>query len=187
MRQTPGNKIITGLALAALTLAAGCISTRASLAPNTNVARFRTFAFAPENSAVARTPTGAIVRDTLARELAGKGIYPAPPGQRPDFYVGYQLVLREQLDVYGGGWGGGWGWGGWGWGGPVDVFQYTEGTLVLDFIDPRTNHSFWRGTATSVINTPDNPKPEKIRKSVAKTLEKYPVQLTASAPGPTRM
>ena len=174
----PAKTLTTALALA-LTLAAGCISTRASLAPNTSLSRYRTFAFAPETNAMARTPTGAVVRDSIARELAEKGIYPATNG-RPDFFVGYQLVLREQLEAYGG-------WGGWGWGGGPDLYQYTEGTLVLDFIDPRTNRSFWRGTATSVIDTPDNPKPDKMRKAVAKTLSKYPVELTASAPPPTRM
>jgi hypothetical protein len=179
--------LVCGLALAA----AGCISTRATTAPGVNLTQYRTFAFAPEtNQEIARTPTGAVIRNAIARELAERGIYPAPAGQAPDFYVSYQLFMREQLAATGawGGWGG-WGWSGWGWGwgAPASVYDYTEGTLVVDFIDPRTNRSFWRGTASSEVNTPENPSPKKMDKSVAEMLDKYPVRQLASAPGPTRM
>jgi hypothetical protein len=186
------NRFLSLLVLVAVALAAGCISTRATLAPNAKVEQYRTFAFTPQaNTAIDRTPTGAVVRDSITRELAEHGIRPAS-GAPPDFYVSYQLVLREQLTASNwGGWGGwgGWGWGGvgWGgWGGP-DIYEYTEGTLVVDFIDPRTNSSFWRGTATSVVNTPDNPNPKTMRKGVAKMIDKYPVELVATAPGPTRL
>lgn len=33
----------------------------------------------------------------------------------------------------------------------VDVVTYTEGTLVIDFIDARTNQLVWRGTAEGII------------------------------------
>jgi uncharacterized protein DUF4136 len=174
-----------------LGFATSCIHTRATVAPDANLAQFRTFTFLPETSqALSRTPTGAIVRDALTRELAERGIHPAPPGQAPDFVVSYQLVLREQIAAsdWGWGWGGwAWGWGGWGWGGPATVYEYTEGTLVVDFVDPRTNQSFWRGTATSVVSTPDNPNPKKMEKSVAAMIDKYPIRQMAAAPGPTRM
>jgi hypothetical protein len=173
----------------ALLLSAGCISTRATVAPNANLTQYRTFTFAPEtNQAFARTPTGAVVRDALTRELAEKGIYPASAGTTPDFYVSYQLALRQELEAYGWGGYGGWGgWGGWGWGGPGNVYEYTEGTLIVDFIDPKTNQSFWRGTASTVVNTPDNPNPKRMAKGVEEMMDKYPAQLTASAPAPTRM
>jgi hypothetical protein len=183
------NRFVVLLAVA-FALATGCITARATLAPNASIGQYRTFAFTPQAStAFDRTPTSAVIRDSITRSLAAHGIRPAS-GAPPDFFVGYQLVLREQLEAAGwGGWGGwGWGsWGGWGWGGPADIYQYTEGTLVVDFIDPRTNSSFWRGTATSVVNTPDNPRPETMRKAVAKMIDKYPAELVATAPGPTRL
>jgi CubicO group peptidase (beta-lactamase class C family) len=175
--------------LAMLLLAAGCITTRATVAPNASLGQYRTFAFYPEaNSAIDRTPTGAVIRDSITRALAERGIYPATGGS-PDFYVGYQLVLREELAASGpGGWGG-WGWDGWGWGwgGSWNAYAYTEGTLVVDFVDRRTNNSFWRGTATSVVNTPENPNPKTMRKAVAKMIDRYPVELVATAPGRTAM
>jgi hypothetical protein len=175
------------LLLVGIVCAAGCITTRATTAPHTQLGQYRTFAFTPEASqTIARTPTGAVVRDAITQQLAARGIAPASPGTPPDFYVSYQLVLREELAAYG--WGGGWGWGwGYGWGGPADVYQYTQGTLIVDFVDPKTHQSFWRGTATSIVNTPDNPSQKKIYKSVAKMLAKYPVELVASAPAPARM
>jgi hypothetical protein len=180
--------------LATFAAFAGCITTRATVAPDANLAQYRTFAFSSTGEGtLARTPTGATIREEITRNLAEKGIQPAPAGTTPDFYVAPQLVMREQVNVNYAGWGGwgwggggGWGWGWGGWGGPT-MYQYTEGTLIVDFIDPRTHESFWRGTASTVINTPDNPSPKKMAKSVDKLLDKYPMELTASAPGPTRM
>jgi hypothetical protein len=179
-----------GLALyAALALGAGCITTRATLAPNAQLHQYRTFAFVPETrKALSATPTGAVVRDSIAEQLGKRGIVPTNPGTPPDFWVSYQLVMRQQIAVSD--WGG-WGWGWWGWGypgwGPADVYEYTEGTLIVDFIDPQTRQVFWRGTAASVINTPDNPNQRRMEKSVAKMMAKYPVEMVASAPVPTRM
>ena len=64
-----------------------------------------------------------------------------------------------------------------GWGGQnIDVHEYTQGTLILDFVDTKNKHLVWRGSAQGAL--PDNPTPEKIEKkineAVAKLLEKFP-------------
>ena len=58
----------------------------------------------------------------------------------------------------------------------MDVHQYEEGTLILDFVDADAKELIWRGTATKALDS--NPTPEKIEKNignvVAKILAKFP-------------
>jgi hypothetical protein len=84
--------------------------------------------------------------------------------------------MQQEVGVSG--WGApGWGyigWGGYGWGG-WDVYTWTQGTLIVDFTDPRTNQVVWRGTASAVVNHPENPSPKKVEKAVNKLMAHYPV------------
>ena len=58
----------------------------------------------------------------------------------------------------------------------VDVYQYEEGSLVLDVVDAKTNKLLWHGVARAVV--PDRPKPEEITKlvneAVAALLKDFP-------------
>lgn len=174
--------------VAALVLAAGCYTVHATRAPNVNLAQYRTFAVSPRSEpSPSSAPVGAVIRDAVVRNLEAKGMVPAAYGQQPDFLVEYHLKKDKQMAVSGWGWPYGyWGVGYWGWGGPVDVYEYTTGTVIVDFIDPRTNVAFWRGTATTVIDAPENPEPKKMDKAVAKIFKKYPMEL-ATAGGRTAM
>lgn len=172
--------------VAALVGAAGCYTVHATRAPNVNLAQYRTFAFAPQSGSLARTTTGAEIRSAITHNLEEKGIYPAQGTQRPDFLVAYHLNEKQEISASGWGWPYGyWGVGYWGWGGPLDVYQYTTGTVAIDFIDPSTHTAFWRGTAKTVLDVPENPEPKKVNKAVAKIFDKYPVELATT--GRTRM
>lgn len=183
-----------GYALAALVVA-GCsgVQVRSTPAPNANLSALRTFAFmAPidPNSRAAQldqSPAGQEVRATLTRNLEDKGYTPAPPNTTPDFLVAYRTHVQQKTQVeswgYPGpyGWGWGWGYGGWAWGGPdVTVRQYTEGTLVVDFVDPATHRVLWRGTATGVVDHPQNPNLQKLARAVDKLMDRYPTQAVAA-------
>ena len=187
-------------ALAAL-VAAGCssVQVRTTRAPSANLSALQTFAFmtpVDPNSRAAeldRTPAGQQVRAEIARKLEDKGYTPAPAGMQPDFLVAYRADLRQKVDVqswgYPGpwGWGWGWGWGGWAWDGPdVTVRQYTEGTLIVDFVDPVSHRVLWRGTATGVVHHPQNPNLQKVAKAVDKLMDRTPPSAMAAA-GRTRM
>ena len=98
------------------------------------------------------------LRADLAQEFAGLGYVASD--SNPDFCVAYYASTNQKLDVtywdYGYAWRPRWwsGWGrrwgrGWGgdWGiqsGPA-VTQYTEGTVIVDVIDPKTKDLLWRG------------------------------------------
>ena len=54
------------------------------------------------------------------------------------------------------------------------VRRYTQGTLVIDIWDTRTNDLLWRGTVTDIIS--DNPEKneKKMKKAMEKLFKKYP-------------
>src|SRR5207302_7301501 len=74
----------------------------------------------------------------------------------PDFLVAYYASAKEKLQIND--WGYGYGvyprW--WGWGAGVapqeTVDQYTEGTVIVDVIDPRTKELLWRGVGKADVS-----------------------------------
>jgi hypothetical protein len=69
-----------------------------------------------------------------------------------------------------------WGrWGGWGpgWSGDVDVWKipYTESTMVLDIIDPKSNTLVWRGYDTRTIDFDKSDK--TIKKAIDNLMERF--------------
>ena len=67
----------------------------------------------------------------------------------------------------------------WGpWGESVDVHQYTEATLIIDFIDYDTKNIMWRGTAQKALSGEVNPEKAdaNIQKAVDQLLAKFPPQ-----------
>ena len=168
-------KLFQWLGIAAIAVLSGCVTVRSSAVPGTNLAQYRTFAWAqPTDQSAARmerSPAGQTIRSEIARNLQAKAIVQAGPGQSPDFLVAYHVVLRERPDYAG------WGWGGWGYGywDGADVYTYYEGTIVVDFIDPKSGQTFWRGSATRDVDHPDNPDLGDVAGAVDKMMKTYPV------------
>ena len=186
------NLVVALTAVAAV----GCstVHVRSTPAPNANLSQLHTFAFMtpvrPDSRAaqLAESPAGQQIHNQLTQNLLDKGYTPAQGGAQPDFLVAYRGLLQQKTDVQswpyagpGWGWGWGWGWGAWAWDGPdVTVRQYTEGTLVVDFVDPRSHQVLWRGTATSVVSHPQNPDLKKVAKAVDKLMNRLPPSAMAS-------
>jgi len=55
----------------------------------------------------------------------------------------------------------------------VDVHEYTDGTLLLDFVDAKTKQMVWRGTATDTVLSGDDIR-RSVQPAVAKLLDLYP-------------
>src|SRR5262245_3354923 len=159
------------LVVASMGLASACVTVRSSPAPGVNFERYRTFAWVrptdPEAAQVQRSPAGQTIRHEIAKNLYQKGIAETTSGH-PDFLVGYHFVVQDKIKTWGHA---NWGGGGWGWG--PDPFEYTEGTIIVDFIDPRTNDVFWWGTASRDVNPPVDLDLPRVSSAVDKLMTKY--------------
>ena len=94
-----------------------------------------------------------------------------------DFSVAYHIGSENRIEVAN--WGYAYGQRGGYWGGSrtaVDVYQYREGTLIVDIVDTKTNKLIWRGIARKVLDV--NPTPQHrtktINAAVEKILENFP-------------
>ena len=56
------------------------------------------------------------------------------------------------------------------------VFEFEEGTLILDVVDPETKDLIWRGSAKAEIKFADNPekREERIKESIRLILKNFP-------------
>ena len=163
--------------LATGAMACAGVSVRSTQAPDANLARYKTYGFMTDQTGKPETLADQQIRASLERDLQQKGLTPATTGN-PDFLIAYHTKQEQRVEVTPGGYG----WGYWGWSGYPDVNTYTQGTLIVDFIDPSTNKIFWRGTATAVVNDPNNPNPKNIDKAVGKLVSQYPSLYAATPP-----
>lgn len=125
--------------------------------------RLRTFTFKDQ-----RRPDGNLlqgntlvdnrIRDALRRDLEARGFRYEPNGQT-DFVVAYYARQTEKADVEPLGYGMPHRWR-WGWGPAVWTRYYTQGSLVVDFIDPSSNQLIWRGRATDTVKGLDQSEKE---------------------------
>ena len=125
------------------------------------------------NASTAMLQNGLIdkrVRSAVKSQLEAKGLRENPDSA--DFVIMYHAGTEQKVNVtnYGYGYGRGWG------GGGVDVQQYTQGTLILDFVDPKTKSLLWRSVATGALaSTPDPSTAEqKVTDIIAQMLVDYP-------------
>jgi hypothetical protein len=114
------------------------------------------------------------IHNAVDTQMAAKGF--TQTEDNPDVLLVYYVGLKDKIDVtdwgytYAGSY-----WGG-GLGRNVDVYQYTEGTLIVDMVNGATHQLAWRGSATGVVE-PDNP-PEKVEARIndvaARIFKNYP-------------
>jgi len=105
------------------------------------------------------------IRNGLESQLTANGF--RVETTRPDFVIAYYVTTKNKLNVQD------YGYGPPRWFGSRDirVNQNTEGTLMVDFIDTRTNQVIWRGRASGTLEMKGVDK--KISKSVEKLIKQY--------------
>jgi hypothetical protein len=92
----------------------------------------------------------------------------------PDFAVAAYATARQRLDVtqydYGYPY---WRWR-W-WGPPVpEVTQYTEGTVVVDVVNPKTKELLWRGQGVAAVSDDPQTYAKELARTVEKIVERFP-------------
>jgi len=174
--------VIGGLIL----LLAGCSSTsvRFDYDRQQDFRQFKTFDFYPIPKEVGPDTNPLVVKriqDAVIRELAHKGF--SQTETKPDLRIAIHTESKDKFNVTQ------WGyhyapydyyWRGYGYwhGGGIDVQQYEEGTLILDFVRTDEDEMVWRGVASQAL--PSFSTPEQIdatiKQAVAKILENFPPQ-----------
>lgn len=116
------------------------------------------------------------IRSAVDAQLASKGM--TLVSENPDALVIYHTGIDQKVDVQD------WGYsyphypyGGW-YGGQVDVYEYNEGTLIIDIIDAKSDQLVWRGTATKVIDetATSEEREANLNEVLARLLAQYPPQ-----------
>ena len=105
------------------------------------------------------------IRNGLESQLTANGF--RMESEKPDFVIAYYVTTKNKLNVQD------FGYGPPRWFGSRDirVNQYSEGTLMVDFIDVKSNQVIWRGRAVGTLEMKGVDK--KISKSVEKLVKQF--------------
>ena len=112
----------------------------------------------------------------IEAELLAKGF---SKSDNPDMLVSIFTKSREKVNVQQNnfGYGFGWGWNPWMGNGMnnVNVSQYTEGTLFIDFIDKEKKELVWQGVGTGALKMQNREKKEiRIKEFVKEIISRFP-------------
>ena len=189
------NKAIRPLILVLAVVSAGCSSIEVNhdYDPKANFAGLKTYEWLKEP----QKPTGDPridgntilenrIHEAVDKELAARGFKKVTSDA--DFFVAYHVSLDKRRSVqtlnsyygYGPGWGYGYGASyrpGYGAGAPrTYVYEYEEGTLILDIVDPKNNQLIWRGSAQDEVHFRSSPEKDQaqLSEAVHLMLETFP-------------
>lgn len=139
--------------------------------------RYKTFAFYKkgiDKASVSDLDKKRIMR-AIETELLAKGF---TKSSNPDLLISIFTKSREQINVTDNnfGWGFGWGYNPWFFGRQnVNINQYTEGTLFIDFIDKNRKELIWQGIGSGALKLSNFEKKElRINEFVNKIISAYP-------------
>ncbi len=169
------NTLTILAACAIMLVGAGCssVSVNHDYDPQVNFSQYKTFSWLP---IPAKATTNQLVvrriKDAMTRQLEAKGILLV--SQNANFLIAMHGTTQEKLDIQD-----------WGYSSPraaywgqrdISVQQYTEGTLIVDFIDAQSKQMFWRGVAKGAVDPGASPekRSKMITEGVAKLLEIFP-------------
>jgi hypothetical protein len=172
-------------------LLAGCapsIAVETAIGPDTDLPAMRTFRVlatpAPRDDLLldANDPmlvnsiTNRELRRVIVMEFVGRG-YRADD-ERPDFLVAFYATTRQTLDItywnYGYRFHPRW-WRGWGPRPMPVVTEFTEGTVIIDVLEPDTKELLWRGRGVALVSDDVTPYLKELRQTVHAILEEFPL------------
>ena len=189
------NRTSAALVLLLAAIVAGCSSLEVSFDydPKANFAGLKSYEWLDEP----KMPTGDPridgntilenrIHEAVDSAFAARGINKVT--SNPDFLVAYHVSLDKQRSVqtlnsyygYGPGWGYGYGAayrpGYWAGAPETYVYEYEEGTLILDIVDPENKALIWRGSAQDEVHFKSTPERDQtqLNEAVQKMLENFP-------------
>ena len=141
---------------------------------------YKTFAFYKkgiDKASVSDLDKKRIMR-AIEGELVEKGF---SKSENPDLLISIFTKSREQVNVSNNNFGYGFVWGYNPWffvSNNLNINQYTEGTLFIDFIDKNKNELIWQGIGSGALKMSNmDKKEERINDFVNKIISVYPPNL----------
>jgi len=115
------------------------------------------------------------VLDAITSEMEAKG-FTKEDSVKADLTIFAMANTAEKMNVNTYGYGYGYGWGPYPYGRNIDVSYYTQGSLIIDFVDNEKDQLIWRGIGTAVLQNQGTPEEREqfINDAVAKILDQYP-------------
>jgi hypothetical protein len=131
--------------------------------PTADFTTYKTYGWASFAEGEVPGPADKRLMSAVDGQMQAKGYELVEEGG--DLVLRYQTGVQEKIYVdnmrYGYGWG------------TTDVYQYEQGTLVLDMIDMAEREIVWKGTAKAAIDS-SRPNPEKLQEAVARLFAHFP-------------
>lgn len=179
--------------LAAVLVGCSSVEIKHDYDPKANFAGLKTYKWLDEPQKPTGDPRidGNTILENRVHEAVDTGL--AARGFRkvtsdPDFLVAYHVSLDKQRSVqtlnsyygYGPGWGYGYGAsyrpGYWTGAPETYVYEYEEGTLLLDIVNPKDKALMWRGSARDEVHFKSTPEKDQtqLNEAVLKMLENFP-------------
>ena len=182
--------LIAGLALGLLA-AGGCAGPKVltDFDPSAEFSRFHTFAFSgltdrDQGGVLDNSLMQKRIEELVGRQLTAKGLRQVGMEDRPDLYVHFWVGKKDKQSVQSTGMPGGVYYGGrYGWrtgyyGGNVTIYEYQEGTLIVDLAEASKKDLVWRATIVGELKSGSQENLEMADKGVAKAFEGYPPAAT---------
>jgi Domain of unknown function (DUF4136) len=176
-------RVIIVVALMGLSFGCGSkITVNHDFEPDADFARYKTYKWLEQPASTmgnvatqtqSNTMLDQRIKTAVNGQLAKKGLTLADAS--PDVLMAYHTGVENKVDVTD------WGYtyGSYYYGYPsrdITVYQYQQGTLIVDMIDSSTKELVWRGSAQAMLL--ENPTPEKIQQrlneAAAKMFQYYP-------------
>ena len=146
------------------------MSVKSDYQRNFDFSQLRTFTFKTDRASNDPLSTNTLeagrIQNALTAQLQANGF--TQSSQNPDFIVAFysRTIQKTQVQSFGGfgpgfgrGQGFGWGYGipyrarwRWGYGPDIWTTNYTQGCVMADIVDARTNELVWRGKVTDTVN-----------------------------------
>jgi hypothetical protein len=154
---------VLGILLGLLVVSAAAQTVQSDFDRTFRFSNLKTFGFAVQKRA--DTLNDGRIRTGLETQLRANGF--RMQTETPDFMIAYYVTSKDRLNVQDYSFGPPRLWGS----RDIRVNQYAEGTLMVDFIDVKTNQVVWRGRATGALELKDVDK--KITKSTEKLVKQF--------------
>ena len=182
------SSLATSAALVLALTACASVDVRTVTSPGANLTALHTFAVMPQpdrrlpaaqstnDPMLVNSISNRALRADLVKAFENRGYVLS---DKPDFTVAYYASAKEKLDVtywdYGYRYYPSW------WDGPgfydrnaPSVTEYTQGTVIVDVVDPSTRELLWRGQGVAQVSNDEGRYVQDLWKTVMAVLEKFP-------------